>query len=502
MKAIRKLIAFALALTLLLSTGIVFATAEETKKEGGEITVAISNEPDSFDPFTVIGADAFNIVYNIYDGLLLFNPDGSLMPGLAESYTVSDDGLTYDFVLKQGIKFHDGSDFNADDVVYTYQTYIGAIGSTPVSLFANVCGVEKVSDYEVKLTLTALDAGFPYKCIRPICSSDNADNQTNPIGTGAYKFVEYIPGQSVTLEKYADYATSDETPTLDKVTFLVMSDSSAKLMALQSGDLDFAEIAAKDASILSSFNIINEVSNTVQIMGLNNRVEPFNNLKVRQALTYAVNKDMIVQAVMYGAGIPLNSHMSPALGQYYEENLTYPYDPAKAKELLAEAGYPDGFEFDLVVPSAYPRHVNTAQVIKEQLAQIGVTANIQTVEWATFLSDALTSTSSSAWIVGITGNIDPSLILDIYWSKSADGKRNWLGYHSDAFDTAFEAAQKELDPDARIQDYKDCCSILAQDVPAIYLEDTNFTKAMSMNLKGYVSYPIVYTCLRKLYLAE
>lgn len=462
--------------------------------------VAISNEPDSFSPFIAQGNDAFNLIYNIYDGLMSFNPDGTLKPGLAEKYTVSPDGLTYTFDLKKDIKFHDGSDFDADDVVYTYEVYTGKKGNTKLSIFNSIESIEKKSATQVVFHMKNVDVGFLYKCIRPIVPNDDKINhEQHPIGTGAYKFVKYVPGQSVELERYDGYKTTDKKPALKTIMVKVMSDSSSKLMALQSGELDFAEVEAKDMKTLEGTNtVIKAISNKPQILAINSQKEPFKDVKVRRAIASAINKKQIVDTVMYGAGNELYGYLTPKSAYYDKELKGYQFDLEKAKQLMKEAGKENGFDMVIKVPSAYPRHGNTAQVIKEQLAKININVKIEEMEWGSFLAE-ITSPNYTSWIVGMTGQLDPVMSLSTFHTGE---KANWVNYSNPEFDKIYEALSKEMDENKRKELIKKGNEMVAEELPCIPIEDCNYTFATNKNLKGFEPYPIQYTDFKSFYFGK
>ena len=309
MKRFRHLVSLLLASVLLLSMSVSLA-------EGSTVRIALGSEPDNLDPMQSAATDTSAVMMNVFEGLLGFNQKGEFVPALAQSFTVSEDGLVYTFLLKQGIQFHDGSPFTAQDVKYTYEKLAGLSGGEPLSSTISkvLASVETLDDFTVKLTLSQQDAGFLTKAIVSICKSGYENNSTQPIGTGPYKFLSYDAGQKVVLEKNNAYSTrEDSMPSVDRAEFMIMTDENAKLMALKSGTLNIAWVSAPNIAALGEdFTIVQGPQNMVQIFGLTRCVEPLNNLQV-QSDRYAVDKDEIISAVANGSGTRVDSFLSPAM---------------------------------------------------------------------------------------------------------------------------------------------------------------------------------------------
>ena len=238
--------------------------------------------------------------------------------------------------------------------------------------------------------------------------------------------------------------------------------------------------------------------NLVQALYLNNAVKPFDDVKVRQALCYAINPQEIMDFVSDGAGTEVGSAMFPAFTKYYmpELNDTYNTDTAKAKELLTEAGYPDGFEFTITVPSNYGQHVDTAQVISEELKAIGVTANIQEVEWNSWVSDVYSDRKYEATVVGIDAStLSASALLSRYVS---DAGKNFVNFKSEAFDTAYQNAQATQDDAEKTAFYKECETILSQEAASVYIQDLPEFVVLNKKFTGYEFYPLYVQDIAKI----
>ncbi|CCX38176.1 bacterial extracellular solute-binding protein family 5 [Clostridium sp. CAG:1013] len=477
--------------------------SQTSSTDSGEETVVrmnIGSEPDSLDPWQSAASDTDAIFHNVFEGLCLYDENGEIIPGLAESWDISEDGLTYTFHLRDDVTFHNGKAFTSADVVYTYNNLAGMGGEKAVSSkFENVESFEAPDDYTFVIKLKEPSAGFLSLNIIAILPEGYEDQSTAPVGTGPYKFVEYTPSQRVVLEKNDEYYDEERAGKIDRVEFYIMTDSAAVVSALQSGTLDIASINADDASVLEGqFDIYNSPQNMVQIFAMNNSVEPFNDVRVRQAINYAIDKDQIINTVFGGYATKLYTNFSPVMGVYYNEELegSYDTDLEKAKELLKEAGYENGFDFTITVPANYQAHIDTAQIISQQLQQIGITANIETIEWATWLEDVYTNAQYETTIVGLTGKLDPDAVLGRF---KTDYPKNFFKFSDAEYDELITSALTEQDEQVRVDDYKRCQEILTEQAAAAFISDPNLVVASRKDLKGYTFYPVTFHDMTKLY---
>lgn len=467
----------------------------EAISTGGTIKVSVGAEPDNLDPLLSSATDTSAIMMNVFEGLLGFNEKGEFIPALAESYVISEDGLTYGFKLKQGIKFHDGAEFTSKDVKYTYEKLSGLDGDAPLNetLTQLLASVETPDDYSVNLILKEKNAGFLSKATLPVVEKDYTKNSTNPVGTGPFKFVEYIQGQKVVLEKYHDYSTIKERmPSIDKVEFKIMTDANARLMGLKSGDLDITLVDAKNVEALKGdYNIVQGPQNMVQLMALNNSVEPFNNLKVRQAINYAVDKEEIINTVVNGNGTKVDSFLSPSMSNYYNKELEHCYDTdiEKAKLLLKEAGYEQGFQMTITVPSNYQVHVDTAQIIKNQLSKIGIEADIQLIEWAQWLDAVYGKANYQSTIIGHSGKLDPNDFLNRFDSAY---DKNYFKFSNEAYDELIAKAAISTDEGKRAELYKESQQLLVDEAAAVFIQDPDVIYATSKQVEGFINYPVTF----------
>ena len=481
-----------------------------SKSDGGEspssyvqpslVRLTMPSEPDSLDPYISTASDTEAVMHNVYEGLVLFNEDGEIIPGLAESWQISDDGLEYTFHLRDDVTFHNGKHFSSEDVSYSYGLLSGLTTGTPLSSrFSIITAIDTPDDYTVTFHLSAANAAFLEATRIAVIPSGYTDSATSPVGTGPYKFVEYVPGQRIVLEKNDLYYDSSREGKIERAEVYIMTDESAIVTALQSGQLDMAQVTGMDAEILErDFTIHSNPQNMVCLFALNNAIPPFNDIRVRQAINYAVNKEDIINGAFDGYATRLDSNFSPVMGLYYNSDVEnyYPYDPAKAKELLAEAGYERGFSFTITVPANYQQHVSTAQIIAEELKAVGIDARLQLVEWGSWLEDVYTNGNYETTVIGLTGKLDPYEILTRFVS---DYSRNFFHYDNSEFDTLIEEAMVESDESERIRLYKDCQMILTEDAVCVWTCDPNLVIATRKDLKGYKAYPLTFTDISALY---
>ena len=479
MKKTGKTAALALTMSMAVTAMPFGVSAEETDKT--VVRINMESEPDNLDPWLSAASDTEAVFHNVFEGLVLFDETGALIPGLAESWDISDDGLTYTFHLRDDVTFHNGKAFSAEDVVYTYESLSGLGGEEALSSkFKNLTSVEAVDDYTVTMTLAEADAAFLQYTRVAVLPKGYEDQSSAPVGTGPFVFEKYVPGQMVVLEKNEDYYDESRMPKIDEAQIYIMGDDSAVLTALQSGQLDAGIVYADSADYLTA--------------------TPFDDVRVRQAFEYAVNKDQIIDGVFAGYATELYSNFSPVMSYFYNDELedVYTYDVDKAKELMAEAGYEDGFDITITVPSNYQKHIDTAQVIAQQLKQINVNATIEPVEWGQWLEQVYTNADYQTTVVGLTGKLDPNDILGRYVSDYA---KNFMKYNNPDYDKLIEEAKTASDEE-RVELFKECQKMLTDDAAAVWICDPNAIAVTRSDLKGYTFYPVSFIDLSKLYYEE
>ena len=448
--------------------------------------------------------------YGITEGLFKFNDSMEVEPWLADSYTVNDEHTEWVITLKDGIKFSDGCDLTPTKVkeCFEYLKEMGPSGSAKPQKYLEFEATITADDAANTLTIQTTQpyANLPGQLAHPtmaivdVADTENFDNGT--IGTGPYKYVSRSPQENVILEKFDEYWGTPAN--IDTVKLQVIANADTIVTSLNGGSVDmFARISQAQADQLSGdFDVLEGTMNLVQAMYLNNAKEPFNDVRVRQALCYAVDPQGIMDMISDGKGTQIGSSMFPSFGKYYMEELNdlYATNIEKAKELLTEAGYPDGFSFTLTVPSNYQQHVDTAQVIAEQLKEIGVTANIQLIEWESWLSDVYSDRNYEATVVGVdASSLTAAALLSRFESTASN---NFINFNDPAYDEAYKAAAASADDDEKTGYYKECEKILAEDAANVYIQDLPSFVALNKKYGGYEFYPLYVQDFAKLYIVD
>ncbi|MCM3709195.1 ABC transporter substrate-binding protein [Sporosarcina luteola] len=493
------------AFMLLISVLVISACSGEKDKDGAneetparaqEITVRIADDPDFLDPHLMTASITEMMMLNIFEGLLAPETDGTLKPGVAEEYEVSDDGLTYTFKLRENIKFHNGDPVKIEDVKYTFERLMG-VGNdeTLSSKFKIVASLDAVDESTFKITLTEPNSTFLFSLTALdsaiIPKSNDGNHNESPIGTGPFKFGKYNPGSNLIVEKNEHY-WKPGIPYLDKVTFTFQPDNQTALLSLQAGEVDLMDVPAhRIPEVENDFTLIYEEANSTVLVGYNMDRKPFNDIKVRQAINHAVNKDNIIEATFSGYAVKLGSNMSPAMEAAYKDGLQDYYDVniEKAKELLTEAGYPDGFSTTISISSHNALYTNVAQVLVEDLKSIGIDVKIEVVEWGVWLERIYKGRDYDMTSIDFTGKLSPYDILNRYIS---DAGNNFLNFKNAEYDALMKDVIKESDIDQQNVIYKRAQEILAEEAAAVYIADYQFIWTMNPNLEGYKLYPFFY----------
>ena len=513
----KKLMAFLLLASLLCAalTGCGGSSTEKTPEGGqtqtgstdavaNEITVGIAQDlDDSLDPHLAVAAGTKEVMFNVFEGLMKPTSTGDLTPAVAESYTVSEDRLTYTFTLREGVKFHNGDEVTAEDVVYSISRCADTTDGTPlVEAFSVIQSVEAVDARTVAITIAEPSNEFISYMTTAILPADYDQQDTAPVGTGPFKFVSRAAQDNIVLERFDEYWG---TPAyLDKVTFKIMENADSLVMSLQSGAIDLCShlTSTQVAQLGGDFYVAEGTMNLVQALYLNNAEKPFDDVRVRQALCYAVDKQGIIDLAFDGYGSPIGSSKYPAFGKYFDESLTnyYTKDVEKAKSLLADAGYPNGFEMTITVPSNYQPHIDTAQVLVEQLKEIGVTAKIELVEWGTWVSDVYAGRQFQSTVVGVdASNMTARALLERFTSDYA---KNFINYNNADYDALFQQALTTYDDAGQTAIYKAMEKNLTENAANVYIQDLADLVAVRQGLEGVTFYPIYVLDLSTVRYAE
>ncbi|MHB2265529.1 ABC transporter substrate-binding protein [Aliihoeflea sp. PC F10.4] len=449
------------------AAAIAFASGTALAQPRTDLVLGVVLEPPHLDPTAGAAAAIDEIVYaNVFEGLTRIGPNGEVLPALAESWEISEDGLTYTFALHEGVTFHDGAPFTADDVVFSLDR-ARADDSTNAQkgLFAAIKSVEATDPATVTVTLSHPQGAFLYNMgwgdAVIVSEASAATNAENPVGTGPFRFDSWARGSSIVLVKSPDYW--GEEVALDRAEFRIVPDAAAAVPAILSGDIQafpmFPPDAYEQVQGDPRFKVVIGSTEGETILAMNNGKEPFDNIEVRRAISYAVNRDEVIAGASNGLGTPIGSHFSPANAAYVDLTGTYPFDPERAKELLAEAGLADGFSATLKLPPpGYARQ--GGEIIAAQLRQIGINLEIQPVEWADWLSTVFTDKDYDLTIISHTEPND----IDIYSRPDY-----YFNYQNEAFNEVIAELDQTSDEAQRNELYGQAQEILAEDAPVVFL---------------------------------
>jgi peptide/nickel transport system substrate-binding protein len=477
----RLLTAAALACALLFGSAL---AQDPAPVSGGTLTVAITADPPGWDPTASTSQEIPRVVYNnVFEGLVKFDRTGAIVPGLAESYDVSADGLTWTFHLRQGVKFHDGSAFTAADVVAKFERARDPeSGHTHPEYYAAIEDIAAPDDHTVVFTLSKPSRGLLYDLARPdsiIYPAAKADTQrSQPIGTGPFKFASYTEGSEVVLERNPDYYVAG-VPYLDKAVFKIISDANTRFAALQAGDIDLTGVTSEQYLVLGGSPDLKGTEGTMTTeitVAMNNTRPPFDDVRVRQAITMAIDKQAIVQGAMFGLGTVIGSHMSPSEPYYIDLSNTYPYDPQRAKELLAEAGYADGLTIHFELPEPYVIERRSGEVVAQMLRDVGINVELSVVEWGTWIQRIFLGGDYDMTIIGHSEPRDINVYANPGYYYHYDNPRigELLGEAEAADSTAAETAA-----------YQEIAKIIANDAVNVWLFSPPYLVAARQNVYGF-----------------
>ena len=430
---------------------------------------------------------------HVYNRLFKLNAENEIECDLAESYEILDD-VTYHIVLKQGVKFHDGSELTANDVKFTLER-AKEKSNTKVNA-ENIDTVTVNSDYDLTVTTKAPYPSFLYflsgenmsivsESVVSEAEADGGVYGDSPIGTGPFKFVEWAPNDHWTIERFEDYF--GEAPLADSLTCRIIPEASARVIALENNEVDAVLTvgAVESANVEANPDLVLEsgISPALSYLGLNCRKGPLADKKVRQAISYGINKQEIIDTVLEGQGEVANSYMGKTIPGWNESLEPYPHDPEKAKELLAEAGYGDGFTLKLYASG--DQNNRTAQLIQAQLGEIGITVDINMYDWGAF-TEAVNRGDEDIFIMGWANRSgDPDYSITPLFHSSSIGFNNGCYIEDAKLDEMIDSAKSEMDSDARMQEYKDIQTYLKELSPMVPLYYSETTSARRADLQGF-----------------
>jgi peptide/nickel transport system substrate-binding protein len=457
-----------LARLLLVALALLPLAAPATTAAQNLILQAATEPPGLDLTATPASATATVVFYNVQEALVKVDRHGKIVPWLAERWNTSDN-KNYTFFLKRGVRFHNGRELKAADVKFVIDRAMNPETKHPaVANYAAISDIIVKDDYTITITLKNTTANFLLTMARQgsvIYPREAVETlKSEPIGTGPYKVAEWVRGDRIVLVKNPDYHVKG-LPKLDRVTYRFIPDPNAALAALKAGDVDATMFGLgpehipdlqKDARFQV---IIGETTNDV-IMSMNNSKKPFNDVRVRRAVTYGINKPEVVKGAMFGLGRVIGTNVDPLNPYFVDMSGAMPYDPGKAKKLLAESGYPNGFEAVLKVAPQYYYTVRTGEVLVDQLQKVGVKIKIEQIEWGQWLSRVWKDADYDLTIIGHAEAWDISNYAN---------PKYYFRYDNADFQKLFQQSETTVDDKARRELYVKMQKKLVEDAPVVWL---------------------------------
>jgi peptide/nickel transport system substrate-binding protein len=481
------------------------ATGGGTPKRGGTMVVTGHQEISSLSPDDDSPTVHWTAVTQIHNALLELDENLALVPVLAQSYDVAKDGLSYTFKLRSGVKFHNGMEFTAEDVKYTYEWYVNpANHAIKANNFEGVDSIQAVDKHTVRVKMKVPNAAFLARgattFIVPAAYHGKIGEKgykVAPVGTGAFKLKEWRPAERTVVEAFGDHFRG--RPYLDFFRVDIVPEASVRAIGMQTAAADSAVWPllvednlkfAKDAN----FTVFKTPTLGVNHFPINNKRPVFQDKRVRQAMMHAINRQRLINDIFKGTAVLATSNLSPALKAYYEPNVAqYPYDPAKAKALLEEAGWkpgPDGFRekggtklsFTCVTITGDQARRPEAEVVQQELKAVGIDMKLQEAPVAT-ITDKMRKGEMDAslynWTYGGNyGDPDPSVTL------RSNGGNNWSHFENPKVDSLIDAGLRETNPAKRKQIYSEIQKIVAEEVPFLYMMYWDWYNVFSKRIKG------------------
>ncbi|TSA82061.1 peptide ABC transporter substrate-binding protein [Deinococcus detaillensis] len=483
------------SLVLTLALAVVASAAAQTPVKGGSLTVGQQADIVGLDPATVSAASSTSVIEQLYSSLLSVNPTGSVQPELALKWTVSPDGLKYTFTLRPGVKFADGRPLTAADVVYTIKRITDPKTASPrQNDLGKIASLSAPNPVTVIVQLKEPFAPFLTKVASPLMGIIPAeydkthDLNKQPMGSGPFKFGTWVPGDSVTLSRNPNYWENGK-PYVDTLVFKALKDDVTRMIDVQSAVVDLALSVPQNQvdrlKALPGMSVVGGPGTWYDYLGLNLAQKPFNDVRVRQALAYAVDRDSIVKTVLFGKGTPIFCGPVPPSSWAYATCKTQVLNLAKAKQLMNAAGYAKGFDMTIKVGADYKSQVNIAQAIQAQLKPLNINVKVMPMEWGAFLND-YNAKRFDAVVLGWIGSVDPDDFL--YFQFHTGEKFNTQSFSNKQVDTLLETGRRTVDQAKRGAVYKQVQQVISSQVGYVFLHINDQYEAFRPAVKGYVHY--------------
>ena len=499
-----RVVAFVVLMGILVAGGLQPSAAQTGPRYGGTLRAGMQTDPVGLDPHLTTATATRNMMENVYDTLVMVNSEGRYIPGLAESWTTSADGLTWTFQIRSGVKFHNGRVMTAEDAAYSINRIRDPNTKSPrAGDFAEVDSLTATGPTTLVIRLkrpfspllAKLSLSTNVVVPREVVQRDGNLN-TTPTGTGPFRFVGYTPQQRLTLVRSGDYWERDaggrRLPYLDRIEFVFLPDAVARATALRAGSVDWIEyVPSSEVRALRSdpnIEVVGGLSANFRSLYMNNAVAPFNNVKVRQAIAYAIDKKEIVDTALFGVGgiVATGTLIPPGNFFAYTRSPYNKVDLDRAKRLLAEGGQPNGFEADLYVTSTYDFLRTPAELVQAQLAKIGIRLKITAADWSVYLPTVFQKRYALT-ILGTSGQSDPDDYL--YGNLHSKGGLNLVNHNDPQFDRLLDQARATSNEAQRKRLYEQAQARLMDTMPMVFIYHSTQYEAVRKAVRGFEHWP-------------
>jgi len=493
-KKLFPIIAICLSIILLSVFSIAVTHAGEKM-----VNFALSGSPDTLDPHSTSGTLTFQTLKSIYDTLAEPDPAGKIVPALAEKWVVSEDGLTWTFMLRKGVVFHNGDKLTSKDVKATIERIQDKETASPnANEFSPITSIETPDDATVILKLKdpsapllgSLASGWGAILPKSLIDSKH-DFAVKPVGTGPFKLAEWIRDGKIVLEKNPNY-WMEGLPKVDKVIMNIIPERAVQVQGLISGQIDISYIIDKeDVPLLAGspdVEVKKSLTSLIMVMSMNCSRPPLDDFRVRQAITHAIDKQKVLE-IAYGGGKPIGTFMDYSNAYYKDFADPYPYDPEKAKKLLAEAGVGKDTVLEMFLPQNYPPHVKAGEIYQDMLTKVGLNVKIKLVDWSTWIGDVYRQAKYDLTVIGHTGKLDPNGTLAKYGIKE---KRYVRWDNPRAAELIIEAA-KTTGFENRKKRYDEALGLMAKEAPFMFLGSSYRRVGIRKNISEFMMTPSLDT---------
>lgn len=485
-----RLLRLGLASVMMLVVALAWATGVQEMEEEQIFQFALSGNPDTLDPHATSGTLTFQTIRSFYDTLVEPDRSGMLVPALARSWDVSDDNLVWTFRLRSGVTFHNGETMTSTDVKATFERLLDpTVASPKASEFAAIESIEtpdattvvfRLSEPAAPL-LASIASGWGAILPASLIEAGH-DFGSEPVGTGPFEFVEWVRDSRIVMTKNESYWMAGH-PRVDGVVINIIPENAVQLQGLLAGQLHAIDsVSVQDLTIIEqdpSVTVQTDVAALVMVLAMNTSREPMDNLRFRQAVAHAIDKQSVMD-IAYGGGEPVGTFMDVSDPYYVDFTNLYPYDPAEARRALAQSGVQTDEPLVMALPEIYEAHVRAGEMYQEMLESVGINVELRLVDWSTWLNDVFRGGNYDFTVIGHTGKLDPDGRLAGYGTEAT-----YVRWVNEEAARVISEARRVVDFDERRELYTRALELMATEVPHVYVGTNYRYVAMRSNVSGF-----------------